>query len=101
MRSRSYVYATALAIGSLATVTANTPIFHDGIMDFVIAQDFTQIKVAELPTAISDAVNRDYPDATIDKAFVNGEEKYKLEITQEGGTSLEIYSDARGNWIEM
>ena len=88
MRTRSYVYATALAIGSLGNVSANVPIFHDGIMDFVIAQDFTQM-------------TKDYPDATIDKAFINGEEKYKLEITQESGTSLEIYSDARGNWIEM
>lgn len=101
MRTRSYVYATALAIGSLGNVSANVPIFHDGIMDFVIAQDFTQIKVTELPTSITDAVTKDYPDATIDKAFINGEEKYKLEITQESGTSLEIYSDARGNWIEM
>ncbi len=101
MRSRSYVYATAMAIGSLGTVSASTPIFHDGIMEFVIAQDFTQIKVTELPNAITDAVTKDYPDVTIDKAFIDGEEKYKLEVTQEDGTSLELYSDAHGNWIEM
>jgi|SRR5690606_15735555 len=101
MRSRSYVYATALAIGSLATVSANTPIFHDGIMEFVIAQDFTEIKLTELPTAITDAVIKDYPDVTLNRAFINGEQKYKLEVTQEDGTSLELYSDANGNWIEM
>lgn len=101
MKSRSYVYATALAIGSLATVSANAPIFHDGIMEFIIAQDFTEIKLTELPEAITDAVIKDYPDVTLNKAFINGEQKYKLEVTQEDGTSLELYSDANGNWIEM
>tara|TARA_R110000868_G_scaffold16974_1_gene75246 strand:+ start:512 stop:817 length:306 start_codon:yes stop_codon:yes gene_type:complete len=100
---KKLVFATALAIGSLGTITATatTPIFHDGIMEGIFAQDFTEIKIAELPEAVTKALEKDFPGATITKAYVNEESQYKLEVTQENGKTLELHADAEGNWLEM
>jgi len=63
--------------------------------------DFTETEVAELPEAVTAAVAKNYPTATIDKAFINEEKQYKLEVSLEDGTSGTLYADAEGNWIEL
>jgi len=99
---KNVVFATALAIGSLGTVTATeiTPIFHDGIMESIFIQDFTEIKIEALPEAVTAALEKDFPGASINKAYVNGELNYKLEISN-AEVELVLYADAEGNWIEM
>lgn len=99
---KNLVFATALAIGSIGTITATetTPIFHDGIMESIFIQDFTEIKTDALPEAVTAALEKDFPGATINKAYVNGETQYKLEVTN-GDEEIVLYADAEGNWIEM
>ena len=54
---KNLVFATALAIGSLTTGTAATPIiFHVGIMEDVMAQDYKEVAVYDIPTAVTDAL---------------------------------------------
>jgi phenylalanyl-tRNA synthetase alpha subunit len=66
------------------------------------AQDsFTAIEVSEIPAAITDALAKDHPDATISSASVNAETQYKLEVTKEDGSEQTLYADAEGNWLEM
>lgn len=103
IKMKKLVFATALAIGSLGTITATvtTPIFHDGIMEGIFAQDFTEIKVAELPEAVTKAFEKDFPGATITRAYVNEESQYKLDVAKENGETMELYADAEGDWIEM
>ena len=63
--------------------------------------DFTEIEASELPEAVSAAVAKNYPTATINKAYVNEAKQYKLEVSLEDGTSGTLYADENGNWIEM
>lgn len=99
---KKLVFATALAIGGLTLGTAATPIiFHDGIMEELIVQDFKEIAVSDVPSAVITALETDYPGATINKAYVNGEDQYKLDISTAEGNSMELYADAEGNWIQM
>lgn len=98
---KNLVYATAIALGSLSTISANPPIFHDGIMELVIAQDFTEIAVKDVPTAVLDGLEKDYMGATIDSAYVNEEMEYKLEVTLEDDSSKTLYFDKDGNAIDM
>lgn len=100
---KNLVYATAIAIGSLGSMNASvqTPIFHDGIMEEIFAQDFSEIKVEALPEAITKAFAKDFPEAVINKVYVNGEAEYKLEISTEDGEALELYADADGKWLDM
>lgn len=99
---KKIVFATALAVGSLSLGTAATPmIFHDGIMEEVMIQDFQEISISDVPAAVTTAIETDYPGATLDKAYVNENDQYKLEVSSEDGTMMELYTDAEGNWIEM
>ncbi len=66
------------------------------------AQDgFNEVATEEVPEAITTALEEAHPGATIDKASMNGDSQYKLEVTTEAGESTELYADAEGNWIEM
>lgn len=66
-------------------------------------EDFRQIEIQELPAEVQQAVERDFAGATIAEAHVNekeGEQKFKLKITTADGEEKELYSDAKGNWID-
>nr|WP_299344723.1 hypothetical protein [Allomuricauda sp.] len=67
----------------------------------VSAQDFEEISVSDLPEAVVAAVTKDYPTASIDKAYKNASNQFKLELSLQDGTSGTVYADAEGNWIEM
>ncbi|MBQ4913079.1 hypothetical protein J8L85_01430 [Maribacter sp. MMG018] len=99
---KKLVFATALAIGGLTLGTAATPIiFHDGIMEELIVQDFKEIAVSDVPSTVVTALETDYSGATLNKAYVNAEGQYKLEVSTAEGSNLELYADAEGNWIEI
>lgn len=99
---KKLVFASALAIGSLTIGTAAAPIiFHDGIMEDVFSIGFKEIAVSEVPEQIIDALEEDYEGASVRKAFVNEERSYNLEVLLLDGTSLELFSDADGNWLAM
>ena len=63
--------------------------------------DFSEVTADELPESVTAAVSKNYPTASIDKAYVNESNQYKLEVSLEDGTAGTLYSDENGNWIEM
>ena len=92
----------ALALGSLTTFAQDTEEVQAEATEVMEAQDsFTAIELAELPEAITEALAKDHPNATITKAYVNEEAQYKLQVTKEDGVEVELYADAEGNWLEM
>lgn len=67
-----------------------------------VAQDgFEAIEIDKLPEAVTTALTKSYPTATIDKASVNDKMQYKLEVSLEDGTTGTLYADEDGNWIEI
>tara|TARA_R110002051_G_scaffold145817_2_gene218775 strand:- start:4775 stop:5077 length:303 start_codon:yes stop_codon:yes gene_type:complete len=70
--------------------------------DITITQDgFTEIEADKLPEAVTAALAKDFPTATLSKAYVNEKSQYKLEIALEDGTSNTLYADAEGKWLDM
>ncbi|SIP95557.1 hypothetical protein [Maribacter ulvicola] len=67
----------------------------------VVADDFKEISVAEVPQAVTDAVSKNFPTASLDKAYVNEKKQYKLVLSLEDGTEGTVYADEEGNWIDM
>ncbi len=63
--------------------------------------EFAEIGAEELPESVTSAVSKNYPTASIDKAYVNEANQYKLEVSLEDGTAGTLYADENGNWIEM
>jgi len=92
----------ALALGSLTAFAQEAEEVQAEATEVMEAQDdFTAIELAEVPAAITEALAKDHPNATITQAFVNEEAQYKLEVTQEDGTEVKLYADGEGNWLEM
>lgn len=99
----------ALALGTMTAFAQESEIAVEEavnevevITEVVEAQDaFTEVAIEELPEAITKALATDHPGTTISKAYVNEETQYKLEVAKEDGTTVELYADEEGNWIEM
>lgn len=66
-----------------------------------VQDDFAEVAVEELPEAVIEAVAKNYPTATINKAYTNETQQFKLEVSLEDGTAGTLYADADGNWIEL
>lgn len=98
---KNIVLASALVLGG-ATGFATTPqtlFFHDGIMDEIFQEEFTEIQTNTLPSSITEAVNKHFTGASIQKAYVNELKEYKLELHLEGAFKT-VYADKNGNWID-
>ena len=81
---------------------AETGIQHNQVNEMlVVADDFKEISVSEVPQAVSDAVAKNFPTASLDKAYTNEEKQYKLVLSLEDGTQGTVYADEDGNWIDM
>lgn len=63
------------------------------------SDEFTEIKLEEVPTAVTDALKKAFPDATLSKASVNGKKEYQLEV-KVGDKEGALYADETGKWIE-
>lgn len=96
---KKLVFASVLALGSLTAFAATTPVVHDGIMDVVLQEEFTEISADDVPQAVKDALAADFPNATLDKVSVNENKEYKLEITVDG-TAAALYANEDGEWIQ-
>jgi hypothetical protein len=63
---------------------------------------YNKIEVAELPLAVTTAINRDFPASTTEEVWVrekDGVVVYKLKVNVEGKNKM-LYADAEGNWID-
>jgi len=84
------------------TATDATEAAEETAAEAVATQDdFSEVAAEELPESVTAAVSKNYPTASIDKAYVNEANQYKLEVSLEDGTAGTLYADENGNWIEM
>lgn len=89
--------SVAIVLGSFTAIATTTPISN--IEKTIYIQEFKEIKAEELPEAVKTALKTSYPDATLEKAYVNSSKEYKLDITV-GDQKATVYADANGNWIK-
>ncbi|GLB48430.1 hypothetical protein [Neptunitalea lumnitzerae] len=96
---KKFFITASMLLGSFATFAMSPEMspYSNEIISKV--QDYKEIKVSELPKAITEAFANDFPGATIDKAYVNEDKKYKLEVTT-AEMSTTLYANEKGEWIE-
>jgi len=63
-----------------------------------ITEEFSEIAVEKVPTAVTESLTEAFRHATINKAYVNSKEQYKLEISIDDSTNV-LYADKDGNWL--
>lgn len=93
---KKLIVAFALVLGTTMTVSAQT---QPPTQEKTVQQAEKEVSVAELPSAIKDAVKADYPNAAINSAKVNGNGEYTLTLTTDG-KSQTVHTDANGKWIK-
>jgi len=102
---KKLIFVLALSFGGLIAFAQDVEELQADATDateVIAAQDdFAEIAISELPEAVSAVLAKDYPTATISKAYVNEAKQYKLEVSLEDGTSGTLYADEEGNWIQM
>ncbi len=97
---KKLILSAAILLGSLssfaqtATATKTTTTTTQTVED-----KYTEIKVADVPSAVTESLKTAHPKAMIEKAFINEKKEYKLTIKT--GDDMDIvYADAAGNWIK-
>lgn len=70
----------------------------------VLGEEFVKIELTELPAAVTEALAKDFDEATPTEAFVKEEEGkkvYKIKLdTEEVDGAKEVYADENGHWID-
>ena len=103
---KNLVLAAVLSMGSLTAFaqdanSSNQEVQKEATNVASVQDSFTEVEVSDLPEVITTAVTKNYPTSKINKAYVNEAKQYKLEVALQDGTTGTLYSDAKGNWIDM
>jgi len=99
---KKFFYVAAFSLASLTAFAQNTAEANIGATTAVSVQDnYSEIDSSELPEAVAAAITKDYPTATVNKAYVNKDKQYKLEVALEDGSTSTFYFDADGSPIDM
>ena len=97
---KKVILTAAIVLGGLSTyATSAFPINKTDEIVVAVQDDYKEIKTTALPKAVKDALAADFKTATLDKAYVNHKQEYKLEITVDGAAST-VYADKDGHWIK-
>ena len=91
--------SAAIVLGSLTTFASVTPKTNTPVKEISVQDKYTEIKVEGLPSAISDALKKAYPDAVLNKAYKNASSQYRLDVTV-GDKVGSLFANADGTWIQ-
>ncbi|MCP2028051.1 hypothetical protein L1276_003219 [Flavobacterium sp. HSC-32F16] len=91
--------SAAIVLGGLTTFASTTPITSSIVKVISVADEYTEIKLEELPAPIVESLKKAYPDAVITKAYKNEKSEYKLDVTV-GEKVGNLFANADGTWIK-
>lgn len=91
--------SAAIVLGGLTSFASTSPISNTIVKTILIQDEYTEIKLEEVPTAVTDALKKAFPDAVLSKAFKNAKSEYKLSVTV-GEKVGSLYANADGSWIK-
>ena len=95
----SAVVAGMFLIGGTSAIYAQEHGNEVQINQMQQQKEFKQIKLNEVPQAVKDSVAEDYEKASIEKAYVNSDDLYKLELKTEITTKT-VYYDKKGKEVD-
>ncbi len=96
---KKLILSAAIILGSLSTYAATVPSAIQLIKTHSLQEEYTEVKLEEVPEAIKEALKIAHPDAVLDKAYSNAKKEYKLELTI-GDKKANLFADETGKWIQ-
>jgi hypothetical protein len=96
---KKLILAVAIVASGFSTFALSTSPIQGELITVSTSEEFKEIAIESLPAEVTAALTKDFSMATLDKAFVNSKEQYKLEVTIDG-TKNHLYTDKDGNWLK-
>ena len=104
---KKLILSAAIVLGSLSTINAQAQEEKAVPTEQVASAEkvapatdgYTEIKAEEVPAAVTEALKKAYPTATLTKAYVNDKKEYKLEV-KVGDKVGALFADETGKWIK-
>ena len=94
---KKLILSAAIVLGSLS-MYAETPVATNQIVYTVNDQDGYK-EVDGVPAAVKKGLDEAYPGVVLEKAWVNDQKEYKIEVTVRGEKSI-VYTDATGKILK-
>jgi len=91
--------SVAIVLGGLTAFASTSPVTNTIVKTISIQDEYTEIKLEEVPAAVTDALKKAYPDAVLSKAYKNAKSEYKLDVTV-GDKVGSLFANADGTWIK-
>ncbi|REG93020.1 hypothetical protein [Flavobacterium aquicola] len=91
--------SATIVLGSLTSFAATSAVSNTIVKTISVEDEYTEIKLEEVPTAVTDALKKAYPEGVLSKAYKNAKSEYKLEVTV-GDKVGSLYANADGTWIK-
>jgi len=91
--------SAAIVLGGLTAFASTSPVTNTIVKTISIQDEYTEIKLEEVPAAVTDALKKAYPDAVLSKAYKNAKSEYKLDVTV-GDKVGSLFANADGTWIK-
>lgn len=92
--------SAAVAALFLINVPVQARDYSDDVVIVQSQEEYIEIGLEEVPQAVKNAVEEDYSGSEIEKAAVNEQEVYKLELKSEGEENSTVYYTKDGEEIE-
>ena len=97
---KKFVLLPVVALGLLFSTQTFAQVDSKTTTEIVAQDDMIAIPVENLPEAITNAVTKDHPGATVSEAHASKDAtKFKLILAKEDGETETVMCDAEGNWI--
>ncbi|WP_456313531.1 hypothetical protein [Pseudomonas shirazensis] len=91
--------SAAIVLGGLTSFASTSPITNTIVKTISVQEEYTEIKLEEVPAAVTEALKKAYPDAVLSKAYKNASSQYKLDVTV-GDKVGSLFANADGSWIK-
>ncbi|RUT69876.1 hypothetical protein D0817_14775 [Flavobacterium cupreum] len=91
--------SAAIVLGGLTSFASTSPITTTIVKTISVQDEYTEIKLEEVPAAVTEALKKAYPDAVLSKAYKNAKSEYKLDVTV-GDKTGNLFANADGTWIK-
>ena len=98
MKKLALAAVVILASLSVPANAATTP--NKASMSVSVQTEYTEVATDAVPAAVKTALQTAYPNAKLEKAYVNEKKEYKLEISVKDQKAT-VYSDVNGNWLKI
>ena len=96
---KKLILSAAVVLGSLSINAFTHETSKNVKIEMNLRFEYTEISVDSIPAVVKTALEKAYPGAKIEKAYINEKKEYKLDLSV-GDQKATVYTDVNGNWLK-